>query len=307
MLELAARRLATALPTLLVIVVASFLIMRGAPGGPFDGERALTPEVRASLESAYGLDEPLHIQLARYLASLARGEFGPSLVYRDFSVGDLIAEGLPVSLMLGGLALLVASLVGVPAGAWAAYQRGGQVDRAVQNLSMAGIVLPTFVTAPILVLVFGLWLGWLPVSGWEDGAAANLVLPVLALSLPTMAAVARLTRGAMLDTLAQDFIRTARAKGLDAATILRRHALSPSLLPVVSYLGPAAAGLLTGSVVVETVFALPGLGRYFVQGALNRDYPLVLGVVVIYAALVILFNLLADIAYGWLDPRTRKR
>lgn len=307
MLALAARRLATALPTLLVIVVASFLLMRVAPGGPFDGERALTPEVRASLEATYGLDAPLHVQLGRYLAGLARGDFGPSLVYRDFTVGDLIAEGLPVSLTLGGLALLVASLVGVPAGAWAAYRRAGRVDRAVQSLSMAGIVLPTFVTAPILVLVFGLWLGWLPVSGWEDGAAANLVLPVLALSLPTMAAVARLTRGAMLDTLAQDFIRTARAKGLDAATILRRHALSPSLLPVVSYLGPAAAGLLTGSVVVETVFALPGLGRYFVQGALNRDYPLVLGVVVLYAALVILFNLLADLAYGWLDPRTRRR
>ena len=307
MLALAARRLATALPTLLVIVVASFLLMRVAPGGPFDGERALTPEVRASLDAAYGFDAPLHVQLGRYLAGLARGDFGPSLVYRDFTVGDLIAEGLPVSLTLGGLALLVASLIGVPAGAWAAYRRGGRVDRAVQSLSMAGIVLPTFVTAPILVLVFGLWLGWLPVSGWEDGAAANLVLPVLALSLPTMAAVARLTRGAMLDTLAQDFIRTARAKGLDAATILRRHALRPSLLPVVSYLGPAAAGLLTGSVVVETVFALPGLGRYFVQGALNRDYPLVLGVVVLYAALVILFNLLADLAYGWLDPRTRKR
>jgi oligopeptide transport system permease protein len=307
MLALAVRRLATAVPTLLVIVVLSFLLMRVAPGGPFDGERALTPEVRASLEASYGLDAPLPVQLGRYLAGLTRGDFGPSLVYRDFTVGDLIAEGLPVSLTLGGLALVVATLGGVPAGAWAAYRRGGRIDRAVQALSMAGIVLPTFVTAPILVLVFALWLGWLPVSGWEEGAAANLVLPVLALSLPTMAAVARLTRGAMLDTLAQDFIRTARAKGLDATTILRRHALSPSLLPVVSYLGPAAAALLTGSVVVETVFALPGLGRYFVQGALNRDYPLVLGVVVLYAALVILFNLLADLAYGWLDPRTRRR
>ena len=307
MLALAARRLATAVPTLLVIVVASFLLMRVAPGGPFDGERALTPEVRASLEASYGLDAPLPVQLGRYLSGMARGDFGPSLVYRDFTVADLIAEGLPVSLTLGGLALLAAALVGVPAGAWAAYRRGGRVDRAVQALSMAGIVLPTFVTAPLLVLLFGLWLGWLPVSGWADGAAANLALPVLALSLPTMAAVARLTRGAMLDTLAEDFIRTARAKGLDAATILRRHALRPSLLPVVSYLGPAAAALLTGSVVVETVFALPGLGRYFVQGALNRDYPLVLGVVVLYAALVILFNLLADLAYGWLDPRTRRR
>lgn len=306
MLALTVRRLATAVPTLLVIIVASFLLMRVAPGGPFDGERALAPEVRASLEAAYGLDAPLPVQLGRYLGGLVQGDFGPSLVYRDFTVGDLIGEGLPVSLKLGGLALLVASLVGVPAGAWAAWRRGGRLDRAVQAASMAGIVLPTFVTAPILVLVFGLWLGWLPVSGLDDGPL-SFVLPVLALSLPTMAAVARLTRGAMLDTLAQDFIRTARAKGLDAATILRRHALSPSLLPVVSYLGPAAAGLLTGSVVVETVFALPGLGRYFVQGALNRDYPLVLGVVVLYAALVILFNLLADLAYGGLDPRTRRR
>jgi oligopeptide transport system permease protein len=307
MLALAARRIATAVPTLVVIVVASFLLMRVAPGGPFDGERALTPEVRASLEAAYGLDAPLPVQLGRYLGGLARGDFGPSLVYRDFTVSDLIGEGLPVSLVLGGLALVVALVLGVPAGAWAAYRSGGRFDRAVQALSLAGIVLPTFVTAPVLALVFGLWLGWLPVSGWEEGAVADRVLPVLALALPTAAAVARLTRGAMLDTLAQDFIRTARAKGLDAATILRRHALKPALLPVVSYLGPAAAGLLTGSVVIETVFALPGLGRYFVQGALNRDYPLVLGVVVLYATLVILFNLLADIAYGWLDPRTRRR
>jgi oligopeptide transport system permease protein len=307
MLAFAARRLTTAIPTLLVIIVASFLLMRTAPGGPFDAERALAPEVRAGLERAYGLDAPLHDQLGRYLAGLARGDFGPSLVYRDFNVADLIAEGLPVSLTLGALALVVALVLGVPIGAWAAYRRGSGVDRAVQAATVTGVVVPTFVTAPLLVLVFGLWLGWLPVSGWGDGAAANLVLPVAALSLPTAAAVARLTRGAMIATLAQDFIRTARAKGLAPSAILRRHALRPALLPVVSYLGPAAAGLLTGSVVVETVFALPGLGRYFVQGALNRDYPLVLGVVVLYAALVILFNLAADLAYGLLDPRTRKR
>lgn len=307
MLALAARRLATAIPTLLIIVTASFLLMRVAPGGPFDGERVLAPEVRERLEAAYGFDAPLHEQFGRYMVGLVHGDFGPSLVYHDFSVGELIGEGLPVSLTLGGLALLVAILFGVPAGAWAAYRRGGRLDHAVQALSLAGIVLPTFVTAPILVLIFGLWLGLLPVSGWEEGAYADVVLPVVALALPTAAAIARLTRGAMIDTLGQDFIRTARAKGLSTATILRRHALKPALLPVVSYLGPAAAGLLTGSVVVETVFALPGLGRYFVQGALNRDYPLVLGVVVLYAALVILFNLLADLAYGWIDPRVRRR
>lgn len=307
MLALIGRRLATAIPTLLVIVLCAFALMRVAPGGPFDGERPLAPEVRERLEAAYGFDAPLPVQFGRYLSGLVRGDFGPSLVYRDFSVGDLIGEGLPVSLTLGGLALLVAILVGVPAGAAAAWRMGGRLDRAVQGLSLSGLVLPTFVTAPLLVLLFGVTLKWLPVSGWEEGRIADLVLPVIALSLPTAAAVARLTRGGLAEVVAQDFIRTARAKGLRSHQILLRHALPPALLPVASYLGPAAAGLLTGSVVIEMVFALPGLGRYFVQGALNRDYPLVLGVVVLYAALVILFNLLADLVYGLLDPRTRQR
>lgn len=306
MLELAARRLATAVPVLLVIIVLSFVLMRVAPGGPFDSERPLAPDVRAALELRYGFDAPLPVQLGRYLAGLVRGDFGPSLVYRDFSVGQLISEGLPISLTLGGGALAVALLAGLPLGAWAAYRPGTRLDRAVRTLALAGIVMPTFVTAPLLVLLFGVALGWLPVSGWEDGRAANLVLPILALSLPTTVVVVRLTRAAMIETLAQDFIRTARAKGLAPLEILRRHALKPALMPVVSYLGPAAAGLLTGSVVIETVFALPGLGRHFVTGALNRDYPLVLGVVILYAALVILFNLLADLAYGWLDPRSRR-
>lgn len=307
MLALIARRLATAVPTLLAIVVASFLLMRLAPGGPFDAERALAPEVEAAVRASYKLDAPLHVQLADYVGGLLQGDFGPSYVYRDFSVSALIAEGLPVSLTLGGLALLVALVFGVPLGAAAASRAGGRLDRTVQALSLAGIVVPTFVTAPLLVLVFGLWLGWLPVAGWEPGQWRDMLLPVLSLALPTTAVVARLTRGAMIETLTADFIRTARAKGLAWPTIVRRHALRPALMPVVSYLGPAAAGLLTGSVVIETVFALPGLGRYFVQGALNRDYPLVLGVVVLYATLVILFNLLADLAYGWLDPRVRRR
>lgn len=306
MLALAARRLGAAVPTLLALIVASFLLMRAAPGGPFDGERALSPEVRAELERAYGFDAPVPVQLVRYLGGIVQGDFGPSLVYRDFTVGELIAQDLPVSLTLGGLALIVALGVGVPLGSWAAYRQGSGVDRAVQSFALAGAVLPTFVTAPILVLVFALGLRLLPVSGWEDGRAANLVLPVTALAIPAAAAIARLTRGAMIDVLAQDFIRTARSKGLPTRTILMRHALKSALLPVVSYLGPAAAGLLTGSVVVETAFALPGLGRDFVSGALNRDYPLVLGVVILYAALVILFNLVADLAYGWLDPRTRR-
>jgi oligopeptide transport system permease protein len=305
MLAFALRRLAAAVPTLLAIVIASFLLMRAAPGGPFDGERALSPEVKAELERAYGLDAPLPIQLARYLGGVLRGDFGPSMVYRDFSVGELIAEGLPISLTLGGLALLLAVAVGLPLGAWAAYRAGSHVDRVVQGFALGGAVLPTFVSAPLLILLFGLVLGLLPVSGWEEGRPADMILPVVALAIPTAAAVARLTRGAMIDVLAQDFIRTARAKGLPPHLILRRHALKSALLPVVSYLGPAAAGLLTGSVIIETAFAIPGLGRDFVTGALNRDYPLVLGVVILYAGLVILFNLAADLAYGWLDPRTR--
>jgi oligopeptide transport system permease protein len=290
---------------LLVIVVASFLLMRVAPGGPFDGERALTPEVRAQLEAAYGLDAPVPVQLWRYFEGLARGDFGPSLVYRDFTVGDLIAEGLPVSLTLGAGALLLALVIGLPLGGWAAWRRGSRIDGAVQGATIAAVVVPTFVSAPILVLLFGLWLGWLPVSGWEAGRVDDIVLPVIALALPTAAVVARLARASLIETLAQDFVRTAKAKGLAPATILLRHAMKPALMPVVSYLGPAAAALLTGSVVIETVFALPGLGRYFVQGALNRDYPLVLGVVILYAALVIAANLLVDLLYAWLDPRTR--
>ncbi len=306
MLKFLALRMASAVPTLLGVIVLSFLLMRVAPGGPFDGERPLPADVRAELDARYHLDAPVSEQLLIYLGGLLKGDFGPSYAYRDFSVTDLVAEGLPVSLKLGGLALAIALVAGVSAGAAAAW-RGGRLARWVGALSLSGLVLPTFVTAPLLVLFFGLWLRWLPVAGWEPGRVDDMVLPVIALALPTTAVVARLMRGALDDVLAADFIRTARAKGLSGATILFRHALKPALMPVVSYIGPAAAGLLTGSVVIETVFALPGIGRYFVQGALNRDYPLVLGVVVIYAALVIVMNLLADLAYGWLDPRTRRR
>lgn len=299
------RRLLTGLPTLLVVVTLSFLLMKAAPGGPFDGERALDPATEAALARAYGLDRPVGEQFLQYLGGLVRGDFGPSMVYRDFTVTELVARGLPVSLTLGAAALVLALGIGIPLGCWAAWRAGGLVDRTAMLGAMLLNALPTFVTAPLLALVFGLWLGWLPVSGWRDGQPVALLLPAVALALPTLGAVARLTRAGLADVLGQDFIRTARAKGLGAATILRRHALKPALIPVVSYLGPAAAGLLTGAVIIETVFALPGLGRYFVQGALNRDYPLVLGVVVLYAALIILFNLLADLIYGWLDPRVR--
>lgn len=305
MLTLILRRLGVAIPTLLAVIFLSFLLMRLAPGGPFDGERPLAPETRDALVKAYGLDLPLYEQFGLYLARLAQGDFGPSLVYRDFTVTDLVAKGLPVSLTLGALALLLALALGLGFGLMAATRPHGFADRVTGIGATVLTAIPSFVLAPLLVLVFGLSLGWLPVSGWNEGAPAHLVLPVIALALPYAGAIAKLTRAGLAGALAEDHVRTARARGLSSLRVLFRHALRPSLVPVASYLGPAAAGLLTGAVVIETVFALPGLGRYFVQGALNRDYPLVLGVVTLYAGLIIAFNLLADLAYGWLDPRVR--
>ena len=299
------RRILTALPTLAAVIILSFLLMRIAPGGPFDGERPLDPATREALMRSYGLDLPLHEQIGRYAWRMAQGDFGPSLVYRDFTVTDLVAQGLPISLTLGGLALAVALLLGITAGLWAAARAGGRTDGTLMLAATLLTALPSFVTGPLLVLLFGLWLGWLPVSGWGDGDPAHLALPVLALALPVAGAIAKLTRAGLASALAQDHIRTARARGIPPVRLLLRHALRPALVPVASYLGPAAAGLLTGAVVIETVFALPGLGRYFVQGALNRDYPLVLAVVTLYAGLIILFNLVADLIYGWLDPRIR--
>ena len=305
MIALVLRRLGIAIPTLLAIMFVSFLLMRFAPGGPFDGERPLPADTRAALEAEYGLDQPVWEQFASYVGRLLSGDFGSSLVYRDFTVTELVAQGLPVSLMLGGAAIVLALVIGVGAGLWAAVRAGGWVDRAIMMKATVATALPTFVTGPALALFFGLWLGLLPVSGRGDGVAW-LVLPVVALAIPVSGAIAKLTRAGLASVLKQDHIRTARARGLSESRVLWRHGLRPALVPVASYLGPAAAGLLTGTVVVETVFGLPGLGRYFVQGALNRDYPLVLGVVTLYAALIIAFNLFADLIYGWLDPRMRE-
>ncbi len=305
MLHLIIRRLMTAIPTLLAIIILSFLLMRFAPGGPFDGERPLAPETKAALEAAYGLDKPIWQQIGLYLGRLAHGDFGPSLVYRDFTVTELITQSLPVSLLIGGLALVLASIMGITAGLLAAVRAGLWLDRALMLTATLLTALPTFVTGPLLAMIFGLWLGWLPVSGQGDGVSW-LILPVFALALPVTGAVAKLARAGLAEILGQDHIRAARARGTAPLTVLRRHALRPALVPVASYLGPAAASLLTGAVVIETVFGLPGLGRYFVQGALNRDYPLVLGVVTLYAGLIILFNLVADLIYGWLDPRMRE-
>lgn len=299
------RRLLTAIPTLLGVVILSFVLMRLAPGGPFDGERALDEDTRAAMDAAYGLDLPLGEQIILYIGRILRGDFGPSLVYQDFTVSELIAQGLPISLTIGGLALLLACTLGIGGGVWAAVRAGRWQDEAIMGTATLLTALPVFVTGPLFVLIFALGLGWLPVSGWEAGSPSHLILPVVALALPFAGAIAKLTRAGLARALNEDHVRTARARGLAERQVIARHALRPALVPVASYLGPAAAGLLTGAVIVETVFALPGLGRYFVQGALNRDYPLVLGVVTLYAGLIILFNLVADILYGWLDPRMR--
>ena len=305
MTRYALRRLVGILPTLLAIVTAAFFLMRLAPGGPFDEERTVPPQILANLQAAYGLDQPVHVQYRNYLTGLLHGELGPSFRMKDFSVAELIARGLPVTLTIGAAALALALLLGVPLGLLAARRHNGWIDHAVMGIALAGIAVPNFVVAPVLALLFGVRLGWLPVAGWEPGSLRHVLLPAVTLALPFVAYIARLTRGSLLEVLQSPYIRTARAKGLSGGAILRRHALRPTLLPVVSFLGPAIAALLTGSLVVEQVFGLPGIGRYFVQGAINRDYTLVMGMVVFYAVLILLLNLAVDLLYGWLDPRIR--
>ncbi len=295
----------SAIPTLLVLIALAFFLMRLAPGGPFDQERSLPVEVEANLRAAYRLDEPLYMQFARYLGGILRGDFGPSFHYRDFTVTELIATGFPVSLRLGATAILLALVVGVTAGSIAALRQNRFTDHAVMTVSMTGISIPNFVMAPILILVFAIYLRWLPAGGWGGGALRNMVLPVIALALPQIAYISRLTRGSMIEVLRSNFIRTAKAQGLSTRTIVLKHALKPALLPVVSYLGPATAAVITGSVVIEQIFGVPGIGRFFVQGALNRDYTLVMGVVVFYGTLIIAFNFLVDLAYAWLDPKVK--
>ncbi|HEX4896241.1 MAG TPA: ABC transporter permease subunit [Solimonas sp.] len=301
----ALRRLLTSLPTLLVLLTLSFFLMRAAPGGPFDAERSLPPAIEAALVAEYRLDAPLWRQYLDYLGGLLRGDLGPSFQYEGYRVSELIAAGLPVSMSLGLLAMSLALLLGGAAGLHAALNRGRAGDHAVGLLAVLGLVLPGFVIAPLLILLFAVQLGWLPAGGWMPGRPSDLVLPVVTLALPQLAIIARLSRSSFAEVLEAPYIRTARAKGLPERLVLLRHALRPALLPILSYLGPAAAGLLTGSVVVEQIFDLPGIGRYFVQGALNRDYTLVLGVVLFYGALIVLFNFLVDLAYAALDPRVR--
>jgi oligopeptide transport system permease protein len=305
MLRYFLRRLGGAFPTLFVIITLSFFLVRVAPGGPFDEERTLPPEILANLQSAYGLDQPVYVQYGRYMRALVHGDFGPSFRYKDFTVTELIRQGLPVTLELGTIALVIALLLGIPIGTFAALHHNSAPDYAAMSLAMLGIAIPSFVVLPLLGLLFGIYLRWLPVAGWEPGSIRHLVLPVIALSLPPLAYIARLTRGGMLDVLKSGFVRTAVAKGLPLHTVILRHALRPALVPVAGYLPPAVASIMTGSLVVESIAGLPGVGRYLVQGALNRDYTLVLGMVILYSAVLIGMGLLVDLLYAWLDPRVR--
>ena len=305
MLRYTLRRFLGAWPTLLVLMTLAFFMMRAAPGGPFDTEKTLPPEIQANLDKKYHLDEPLIQQYGRYLLDLAQGDFGPSFQYKDYSVNELIAQGFPVSLRLGGTAIILAFFIGGLLGTIAALRQNTATDYTVMAAAMTGISIPNFVLAPLLILLFAVHLQWLPAGGWNDGAFLNTILPIIALTLPYVAYISRLMRSSMIEVLRSNAIRTARAKGLPEHTIILRHALKPALLPVISFLGPATAGIITGSVVIEQIFGIPGIGRYFVQGALNRDYTLVMGVVVFYGVLIIAFNFIVDVVYALLDPKIR--
>ncbi|MFD1910848.1 oligopeptide ABC transporter permease OppB [Halodurantibacterium flavum] len=305
MLRYTLRRLASAIPTIFIIVTLSFFMIRLAPGGPFDLERPIDPLIMANLNRAFNLDAPLWSQYLTYLGNLMQGDLGPSFTRRDFTVNDLFAAGLPVSILLGSLALLLAVVLGVIFGALAALRQNTSLDYAIVALATFGITTPNFVVAPLLSLFFGVVLGLVPAGGWSSANPAYWVLPIATLALPQVAVIARLVRGATIEALRSNHVRTARAYGLPARTVVVKHALRAAMLPAVSYLGPTAAGLLTGSVVVETIFGIPGIGRYFVQGALGRDYTLVMGTVVVIAGFIVVFNLIVDLLYTLLDPRVR--
>ncbi len=300
----AAIRLLGLVPTLLVLITIAFFLIRMAPGGPFDGEKVLPPEIRANLDANYHLDEPLLQQYFRYLGQIISGDFGPSFQYKDWTVNELIARGFPVSATIGGLAMLIAFVLGTLIGTLAALRQNTAVDYSVMGVAMLGISIPNFVVAPLLILGVAVYAGWLPAGGW-DWSWQRMVLPVVTLALPAIAYVARLTRGSMIEVLHSNYIRTARAKGLPERLVIFRHALKPAILPVISYMGPATAAMITGSVVIERIYSIPGLGSYFVQGALNRDYTLVMGVVVFYGVVIVVLNFIVDLLYAWLNPRIR--
>ncbi len=303
MFKFIARRLLETIPVLFVIITGSFFMIRLAPGGPFDSERRMTPEVQANLNAYYGYDKPLPVQYLRYMGKLFHGDLGPSTKNASHTVNELIGESFPVSLELGCYAIAIAMLIGITAGIIASLRPNTATDYVPMSLAMAGICLPTFVLGPLLVLVFALWLKWFNPSGWYD--PADRVLPALTLGIFYAAYIARLTRGGMLEILSQDYIRTARAKGAGELRVILKHALRGGLLPVVSYLGPALAGIISGSFVVETIFQIPGIGRSFITSALNRDHSMIMGTVIFFAVLIIAFNLIVDVLQVFLNPRLR--
>jgi len=306
MLAYCAKRLAVAVPTLLLLIVISFLLMHAAPGGPFTQERAVPPAILANLEAKYGLDQPLWRQLLTYVWGIVSDfDFGPSFQYKDRTVNQIIAQGFPVTLYYGSISFIVAAVTGICLGVCAAIYHNSWLDYLAVGISIGAQVLPNFVMAPILLLIFTWWLGWLPGGGWEDGQIRYLIMPVIALSTSFMASIARITRASMLEVLTSNHIRTARAKGLPERKVILRHAMKPAMLPVLSYLGPAFVTMITGSVVVDFFFSTGGIGRSFVDSALNRDYSVMLGVTILVGALTILFNLVVDILYAWIDPKIR--
>lgn len=306
MLRYIFRRLLVAVPTLLILIIISFLLMQFAPGGPFTSERPLPPQVLANIQAKYGLDQPLWAQMWNYVSGIIfHLDFGPSYQYKDRSVNDVIAQGFPVTLTYGSISFVVATLVGVSLGVLAAIRHNTWLDYIAVGATFSAQSLPNFVMAPILVIVFTWQLGWLPGGGWNGGQWQYLVMPVIALSTSYMASIARITRSSMLEVLNSNFIRTARAKGLPTSTIIWRHAMKPTMMPVVSYLGPAFVGMITGSVVIDMYFSTGGIGRSFVNSALNRDYAVMLGLTILYGSLTIMFNLVADVLYAWLDPKIR--
>ncbi|WP_220720796.1 oligopeptide ABC transporter permease OppB [Agarivorans litoreus] len=305
MIKFILKRMLEAIPTLLVLITITFFMMRFAPGSPFSGERSLPPEVLANIEAKYGLDKPVLEQYLSYLGNLAQGDLGPSFKYKDYTVNELVAQALPVSAKIGSIAFIFTVLMGVSVGTLAALKQNTWMDFSIMSTAMAGVVMPSFVLAPTLVYIFAIKLQWLPAGGWNGGQWQYIILPMLGMSLLYVASFARIMRGSMIEVLSSNFIRTAKAKGLPYRYIIVRHALRPALLPVVSYMGPAFVGIITGSVVIETIFGLPGFGKLFVNGALNRDYSLVLGLTILIGTFTIVFNAIVDILYAFIDPKIR--
>jgi oligopeptide transport system permease protein len=306
MFRFAITRLLQAVPVILVVISITFLLVHAAPGGPFSADKAVPPEVLKALEAQYNLDQPLWQQYMGYLGDVVRGDFGPSFKYPGRSVNELIASGLPATAELAFYAMLVALIIGASAGVFAAMRPNTMQDYLPMSAAMIGICMPSFLLGPLLVLIFGIHLEWVPVSGWGD-APGDKILPAITLGTGYAAYIARLSRGGMLEILSQDYIRTARAKGLSESLIITKHALRGGLIPVIAFLGPAFAGLVGGSFVVETIFQIPGLGRFYVQAAFNRDYTMILGTTIFFATLIIVFNLISDMIAIWLNPKLRQQ